>query len=102
MLGGVLGTVYATLKNPRPGNKLFIPLTWTAVGCLFIAWMVEFVEYALQRFTPKGAAISIEHKPANVPWVSVNKRGLARVVNQDIGMMRRDAMGMMQQVYIMI
>jgi hypothetical protein len=52
------------------------------------------VEYALQRFTPKGLPISVKYKPAEVPWASVNNRGLARAVNQDIGMMRADMGGM--------
>jgi len=95
MLGGVLGTIYSFLLDYNgPAGSQFVPLTWAAVACLFIAWVAEFVEYGLQRFTPKGQAISARYKPADVPWISVNRRGLAHAVNQDIGMVRTDLGGM--------
>lgn len=91
MLGGILGSIYALLLSydGLPGRQ-FMPLTWTAVACSFIAWAVEFVEYGLQRFTPRGQPISSKYKPANVSWVSVNKRGLTRAVNHDVGTTRAD------------
>jgi hypothetical protein len=94
MLGGVLGTVYTTLLDyGGAAGSQFLPLTWTAVACLFIAWIVEFLENGLQRFTPRGQPISSRYKPANVSWVSFNKRGVARAVNHDIGLMRADLGG---------
>jgi len=74
LLGGVFGTVfsYGEFNNDK-GGKVFVPLTWTAVGLILLAGFIHSFEYSLQRWTPTGDVIAAKHKPAKVPWMQMDR-----------------------------
>jgi len=50
-------------------------LTWAAVGCGVAAFGAEFVEWNLQRFTPKGETVNARWKARGVPWIGNGTSG---------------------------
>jgi hypothetical protein len=48
------------------------------VECLLVASWWQSVEYGFQKFRPKDQTVHWRHKPANIPWVTVNWRALGK------------------------
>jgi hypothetical protein len=73
-LGAAFGTVFSYGEfNDSSRGKIFLPLIWTAVGLILLAGFIHSFEYSLQRWTPSGDIIAAKHKPAQVPWMSMDR-----------------------------
>jgi hypothetical protein len=73
-IGAVLVTVSSYSDYPPyTRGELFIPITWAAVECMFVASFIHGFEYSLQRWTPTGEIIAAKYKPAMVPWISMDR-----------------------------
>jgi hypothetical protein len=61
------GACISITRSENPGLPSTAEgMTWPAFACLEIAFDFEFVEVAAQKLTPKGKAMSLKDKLANI------------------------------------
>jgi hypothetical protein len=70
LIGAILTTLDGMeLAEPEAQySNVCLGMVWAAVVCVFFAFAGEFLEWNIQRFTPKGERVGMSWRSRDAPW----------------------------------